>query len=136
MAAYGDPTKPITVLIVGDNAPIADLTLTVLSELGPSGITVGDVPAAVAYLNEFGPEVAAVVADGELDGELTGVEFARFARIAWPHLRVAVTTTTGTAQERRLAALADGIERFTTPIMPLEVVTFLHDVSERARQAA
>ena len=135
MAGYGDSSNPITVLIVGDNAPIADLTLTVLAELGPSGVTVRDVAAAVAYLNQFGPEVAAVVADGDLNSDLTGLEFARFARIAWPHLRVAVTTNAA-SQERRCATLADGIERFSTPIMPLDVVTFLQDVSASAREAA
>jgi CheY-like chemotaxis protein len=123
------------VLIVGDNALTADVTLTVLSELGPSGLTVPDVTTAVAYLNEHAMDVAAVITDGDLEGELTGAEFARFVMLAWPSVRVAITSR-APEQDNLAAAAQDGIARLTSPILPLQLITFLQNASESLRNAA
>ncbi len=119
---------PTTVLIVGDNAVIADLTLTVLSELGPSGVMVRDADEAVSYLNENGAQVAAVIADGALRGQLTGVEFARFVSLAWPEIRVAVAMTSAPSEPQE-GADSPQVAMFTTPILPLQVIMFLQDAA-------
>jgi hypothetical protein len=126
-------SEPTAVLIVGEDAATADLTLTVLSVLGPRGFPVPDIASATAHLNEFAEDTAAVLIDGDMDGDLTGEEFARFVALAWPHIRVGLICN-GPRDGR--ARGGHPVARLTSPILPLELITFLQNSAREADPGA
>ena len=117
-------SPPTAVLIVGENAAAADLALMVLSVLGPRGVLLPDAAAATAYLNEFAEDTAAVLVDGELDGDLTGEEFTRFVTLAWPRLRVGLIWS---GESRARPSAPERVAWLSSPILPLQLITFLQD---------
>ena len=87
-----------TVLLVEDNAEVADVTTTLLSELGYGVVHAAGADAALAILksrNDF----SLVLSDVVMPGSITGVELAEKVRSEKPSLPILLMTGYAKASE-------------------------------------
>ena len=90
--------KPSVVLIVEDDAILAEMASEMVEEAGLPAVSVDSVDAALDYLKENAGKVAAMFSDVRLKGPLNGVELAAFVAIRWPEIAICITS--GVALER------------------------------------
>lgn len=90
--------KPGVVLIVEDDALLAEMALEMIEEAGRPAVAVDSVDAALEYLREHADSVSAMFSDVRLKGPLNGVELAAFVAVRWPEISICVTS--GVALER------------------------------------
>lgn len=121
--------KPSVVLIVEDDALLAETALEMIEDAGLPAISVDSVDAALDYLKENADKVAAMFSDVRLKGPLNGVELAAFVAVRWP--AIAICVTSGVALERpyRLPRNASFMPK---PWKALEVLSFVEQAT-RAR---
>ena len=110
------------VLIVEDDALLADMASEMIEETGLHAMAVDSVDAALDYLKENSGSVAAMFSDVRLKGPLNGIELAAFVAVRWP--TIAICVTTGVALERPYR-LPRNAQFMPKPWKPLEVVTFV-----------
>ena len=116
------------VLVVEDDALLADMALEMIEEAGLKAVAVDSVDAALDYLKEGADHVAAMFSDVRLRGPLNGIELAAFVAVRWP--QIAICVTSGVALERPYR-LPKNAEFMPKPWKPVEVVSF---VEKAARQ--
>jgi CheY-like chemotaxis protein len=79
-------------LVVEDDVRIRDLGAMLLQEFGLAVDQVGTAEEAIAYLREWGGEIAVLLADIHLPGPMDGVALARSVSVLWPSITVIVTS--------------------------------------------
>ncbi len=114
--------KPSVVLIVEDDALLADTALEMIEETGLPAIAVDSVDAALDYLKEHSDDVAAMFSDVRLRGPLNGIELAAFVAVRWPSIAICVTS--GVALERPYR-LPKNAQFMPKPWKPVEVISFV-----------
>lgn len=117
-----DMEQPSVVLIVEDDALLADMALEMIEETGLPAVAVDSVDAALDYLKEHSDNVAAMFSDVRLRGPLNGIELAAFVAVRWPSIAICVTS--GVALERPYR-LPKNAQFMPKPWKPLEVVSFV-----------
>ena len=122
--------KPSIVLIVEDDALLAEMALEMIEDVGRPAIAVDSVDAALDYLKENSGRVSAMFSDVRLKGPLNGVELAAFVAVRWPDIAICVTS--GVALERPYR-LPKNARFMPKPWKALEVISF---VEEAARPRA
>ena len=110
------------VLIVEDDALLADMASEMIEEAGLQAIAVDSVDAALDYLKEHSDGVAAMFSDVRLKGPLNGIELAAFVAVRWP--KIAICVTSGVALERPYR-LPRNAQFMPKPWKPAEVVSFV-----------
>ena len=110
------------VLIVEDDALLADMASEMIEETGLHAMAVDSVDAALDFLKENSDNVAAMFSDVRLKGPLNGIELAAFVAVRWPEIAICVTS--GVALERPYR-LPKNAQFMPKPWKPLEVVTFV-----------
>ena len=110
------------VLIVEDDALLADMASEMIEETGLHAMAVDSVDAALDFLKEHSDEVAAMFSDVRLKGPLNGIELAAFVAVRWPEIAICVTS--GVALERPYR-LPKNAQFMPKPWKPVEVVTFV-----------
>ena len=110
------------VLIVEDDALLADMASEMIEETGLHAMAVDSVDAALDYLKENSGNVAAMFSDVRLKGPLNGIELAAFVAVRWPEIAICVTS--GVALERPYR-LPKNAQFMPKPWKPVEVVTFV-----------
>ncbi len=110
------------VLIVEDDALLADMASEMIEETGLHAMAVDSVDAALDYLKENSASVAAMFSDVRLKGPLNGIELAAFVAVRWPEIAICVTS--GVALERPYR-LPKNAQFMPKPWKPVEVVTFV-----------
>ena len=110
------------VLIVEDDALLADMASEMIEETGLHAMAVDSVDAALDYLKEHSDEVAAMFSDVRLKGPLNGIELAAFVAVRWPEIAICVTSGVDFERPYRLPKNAQFMPK---PWKPLEVVTFV-----------
>ncbi len=85
------PAPPVKILVVEDEAEIAELTVAMLRELGYEAIHVQDAAGALAVLASD-PAIGLVVTDIVMPGATSGLELALGLREQRPHLPVLLVT--------------------------------------------
>ena len=121
--------KASVVLVVEDDALLADMALEMIEESGHQAIAVDSVDAALDYLKESAETVAAMFSDVRLKGPLNGIELAAFVAVRWPDISICVTS--GVALERPYR-LPKNAQFMPKPWKPQEVVAFVEKAT-RAR---
>ena len=118
--------KPSVVLIVEDDALLAEMALEMIEEAGVAAVAVDSVDAALDYLKEHADDVSAMFSDVRLKGPLNGVELAAFVAVRWPGISICVTS--GVALERPYR-LPKNAQFMPKPWKPQEVIAFVQKAS-------
>ncbi len=121
--------KTSVVLIVEDDALLAEMALDMIQEAGLPAVAVDSVDAALEYLRENSARVSAMFSDVRLKGQLNGVELAAFVAVRWPEIAICVTS--GVALERPYR-LPKNARFMPKPWKALEVISFVEQAA-RAR---
>ena len=121
--------KDSVVLVVEDDALLADMALEMIEDAGLKAIAVDSVDAALDYLKEHAGAVSAMFSDVRLRGPLNGIELAAFVAVRWPEIAICVTS--GVALERPYR-LPKNAQFMPKPWKPQEVVAFVEKAA-RAR---
>src|ERR1700761_7562113 len=103
-------------LVVEDDVLQRVLLADLLKERGQEVVECTTAEAAELVLASIGPELRALITDVQLDGLMTGIELAEFARERFPHLNVLVVS--GREQPR----LPPDTRVFPKPYSPGEIV--------------
>jgi two-component system, response regulator PdtaR len=114
--------QPSVVLIVEDDALLADMASDMIEEAGLQAMVVDSVDAALDFLKESSDEVAAMFSDVRLKGPLNGIELAAFVAVRWP--QIAICVTSGVALERPYR-LPKNAQFMPKPWKPTEVIAFV-----------
>ena len=120
--------KPSVVLIVEDDAVLAEVALDMIRESGLPAVAVDSVDAALDYLKEHADHVSAMFSDVRLKGPLNGVELAAFVAVRWPTISICVTS--GVALERPYS-LPRNARFMPKPWKALDVISFVEQASQR-----
>ena len=114
----GQP-KPFraTALIVEDDPMQRDMICLLLEESEVDVIECESAEAAELVLERVGANVALMLTDVQLAGDMNGVELAHIARKHNPDMGVIVTSGTPLRQE-----LPDGVQFWSKPWAPLDVI--------------
>jgi DNA-binding NtrC family response regulator len=118
--------KPSIVLIVEDDALLAETALQMIEEAGLPGVAVDSVDAALDYLKEHAHRVAAMFSDVRLRGSLNGVELAAFVAVRWPTISICVTSGVALERPYRLPRNARFMPK---PWKALEVISFVEQAA-------
>ena len=118
--------KPSIVLIVEDDALLAEMALEMIEETGVPAIAVDSVDAALDFLKENSGRVAAMFSDVRLKGPLNGVELAAFVAVRWPEIAICVTS--GIALERPYS-LPKNARFMPKPWKALDVISFVEQAA-------
>jgi two-component system, response regulator PdtaR len=127
-----DMNKESVVLVVEDDALLADMALEMIEEAGLKAVAVDSVDAALDYLKEGADRVAAMFSDVRLRGPLNGIELAAFVAVRWP--QIAICVTSGVALERPYR-LPKNAQFMPKPWKPQEVIAFVERASRRGADA-
>lgn len=90
------------VLIVEDDLELRQLTAAILEETSLEIVECESAEAALAVMLIRGAKVALILADIHLSGAMDGVDFAREAKIRWPHLFIILTSGNAGRRNRAL----------------------------------
>lgn len=104
-------------LLVEDDALQRELLSDLLREKGLEVIECSTAEAAELLLASIGRELRALVTDVHLNGVMTGIELAEFARQLCPHLKVVVVS--GDARP----VLPSNMRFFAKPYSPEDIVS-------------
>ena len=115
-----------TVLIVEDDALLAEMALEMVEEAGLAAVAVDSVDAALDYLKENAERVSAMFSDVRLKGSLNGVELAAFVAVRWPTISICVTS--GVALERPFR-LPRNARFMPKPWKAAEVIAFVEQAA-------
>ena len=118
--------EPSVVLIVEDDALLAEMALEMVEEAGLPAVAVDSVDAALDYLKEHADSVAAMFSDVRLKGSLNGVELAAFVAVRWPTISICVTS--GVALERPFR-LPRNARFMPKPWKAAEVIAFVEQAA-------
>jgi CheY-like chemotaxis protein len=124
----GDIVRPLRILLVEDNAQVAEVARSVMSERGHSVVSTGSAPEALHVLNS-GQPFDLILSDLVMPGGMNGFDLAQRVRSRWPALPVLLATGYSDQASRALkegfpliskpyepAALLLAIERTASPI--------------------
>jgi DNA-binding response OmpR family regulator len=114
-------SNPLVVLVVEDEALIADIVGDALTEAGFSVVTVASPKDAFAALDSPDSEIVALVTDINLGMKETGWDVARHARELNPHVAV-VFMSGGSAHQWTTNGVPLSV-MVTKPFAPVQVVT-------------
>ena len=118
--------KPSTVLIVEDDALLAEMALEMIEAAGLPAVAVDSVDAALDYLKQHAHRVAAMFSDVRLRGSLNGVELAAFVAVRWPTISICVTSGIALDRPYRLPRNARFMPK---PWKALEVISFVEQAA-------
>lgn len=118
--------KPSVVLIVEDDALLAEMALEMIGEAGMPAVAVDSVDAALDYLKEHADSVTAMFSDVRLRGPLNGVELAAFVAVRWPTISICVTSGVALERPYRLPRNARFMPK---PWKASEVLSFVEQAS-------
>jgi two-component system OmpR family response regulator len=125
--------QPVRVLVVDDEATLAELVTMALRYEGWDVRSAGDGSGAVRMAREFRPDV--VVLDIMLP-DLDGLEVLRRMRAEAPHLPVLFLTAKDAVEDRIAGLTAGGDDYVTKPFSLEEVVLRLRGLLRRTHVAA
>ena len=129
-----DPTRPALardrlVLLVDDDAPVREITATMLTESGYTVVTAADGPAALDLLDREGDRIALVISDYAMPG-ITGRELLEAVRRQRPDM--AVLLATGYADYPDLAGETLALDQvIRKPFRTSELLARIHMVCDR-----
>jgi CheY-like chemotaxis protein len=110
------------VLIVEDDALVRMMTVGMVEECGLSVVEASSADEALHRLDEIADEIAVVITDVRMPGELDGVDLAKFVSAAWPNIRVMVTSGYSGG---RVSGLPKTVTFLPKPWKPLDVINFV-----------
>ncbi|AWN44021.1 hybrid sensor histidine kinase/response regulator [Methylobacterium durans] len=87
----GAAERPLRVLLVEDNAQVAEVAAAVMTERGHSVVSTGSAPEAMRVLNS-GQPFDLVLSDLVMPGGMSGFDLAQSVRSRWPALPVLLAT--------------------------------------------
>ena len=124
----GARRRGMTALIVEDDAGVSDLGAAMLREFDLAVEQVQSAEAAIAYLARCGGDIAVLIADVHLAGEMDGLSLIHRVAVLWPAISLIVTTGDLEARLDDLPARATFVPK---PWRALDIVA----AAERAARA-
>ena len=118
-------------MIVEDDAELRGLIVALLEESGLEIVECESAEAALATMLIRGQEIAVILSDIRLSGAMDGVDFAREAKMRWPHLTFVLTS--GNAGDR-LNHLPPGVIYMPKPWQALEIVRVVEQAQSASEQ--
>src|SRR5262245_1634786 len=103
-------------LVVEDDAMQRQLIVVLLQDSGFEILQCDTAEAAMVILQEVGHDLALLVADVQLNGDLPGSRLASFARQLFPNIRVIVTSG------KTWPVLPEGATFLRKPWKPVELI--------------
>jgi DNA-binding NtrC family response regulator len=110
------PQKKRYALVVEDDVGQREMVVVLLENAGFEVLQSDTAEAAMIILQEAGRELALLVSDIRLNGDMPGSEVAQFARNLFPNIKVIMTS----GKERPL--VPDGAIFLHKPWKPLELI--------------
>jgi PAS domain S-box-containing protein len=110
----GAAAKPLKILLVEDNAHVADVAAALLTERGHTVVHAVNAEEALQLLDAFA-DVELVFSDLVMPGKLDGLDLARLVRSTWPSMPILLATGYSDAATR---AKAEGFALITKPYRP------------------
>ena len=103
-------------LVVEDDAMQRQLISSILGDAGFEVLTSDTAEAAIIVLEEIGHDLALMVADVRLNGDMPGSQLARFARQLYPQIKVIITSG------KEWPVLPEGAIFLRKPWKPIELM--------------
>ena len=103
-------------LVVEDDSMQRQLISSILADSGFEVLTSDTAEAAIVVLEEIGHDLALMVADVRLNGDMPGSQLAKFARGLFPNIKVIITSG------KEWPTLPDGAIFLRKPWKPLDLV--------------
>jgi CheY-like chemotaxis protein len=103
-------------LVVEDDTIQREFLADLLKDKGQEVVECTTAEAAELIIASIGPELRALITDVHLDGAMSGVELAEFARARFPHLNVIIVSG------RERPVLPPHVHFFTKPYMVHELL--------------
>lgn len=127
----------VRVLVIEDNQHMSKILRVILQGLGVRVIEeVRDAETAITTLHEFNPDI--VVVDYMLQGEMTGLDFARYVRTDpdCPNKYLPLLMVTGhTDKSRVIEAINAGVNEYLAkPVRPIDMYNRMVSLIERPRR--
>lgn len=110
----GEAVHPLRVLVVEDNAQVAEVAVSVLVERGHTVVSSADASEAL-YILTSGQPFDVVLSDLVMPGEMNGLDLARHVRSRWPALPVLLATG---YSDQAAKALKEGFPLISKPYEP------------------
>jgi CheY-like chemotaxis protein len=110
-------TRPLRILIVEDNAQVADIALALLREQGHRAMHCASAPEALQVLRRDS-HFDVIFSDLVMPGGMDGLDFSRIVRERWPGIPILLAT--GYSESVELAA-KDGFPILKKPYQPGEL---------------
>ncbi len=132
-ASPGVPRLDLRVLLVEDNAELADATREVLRSMGCTVHRVGDADEATAHLKLHAADFDVLLSDIVMPGSINGIELASRARDSHPGL--ALVLMSGFSEFTELATTLN-LDVLPKPCAPEALAAALQTAVGRARQVA
>jgi CheY-like chemotaxis protein len=115
-------------LVVEDDPDVREIFSVLLEESDLMVLETESGEEALELLEDRAPELAVVLADINLVGQVDGVTLARHVRRRWPE--IALIVTSGSSERRR--DLPEGVEFLAKPCGGIDILM----ATERARRAS
>jgi len=131
--AMPDEQVQATVLLVEDNADVANVVATVLQRMGCEVIHRVEADEAIAWLAEHSQDCDLLLTDVVMPGERDGLQLAQLVRMHHPHVRILLMT--GYAQQIEEIA-AQGLDVLAKPFEPGELAQALRRLLAKAEALA
>ena len=103
-------------LVVEDDISQREMVVVLLEGAGFDVLQVDTAEAAMIILREAGRDLALLVSDVRLNGDMPGSQLARFARQLFPKIKVIITSG------KEQPALPEGATFLRKPWSPLELI--------------
>jgi len=87
----GEVVRPLRVLLVEDNAQVAEVAVSIMTERGHTVVSTGNAPEALHVLNS-GQPFDLILSDLVMPGGMSGLDLAQRVRSRWPALPVLLAT--------------------------------------------
>ncbi|WP_336492001.1 hybrid sensor histidine kinase/response regulator [Methylobacterium nigriterrae] len=130
----GETGRALRVLLVEDNAPVAEVAVSVLAERGHTVVSAGSAPEAMQVLNS-GQPFDLILSDLVMPGGMSGLDLAQRVRSRWPALPVLLATG---YSDQAARALKEGFPLISKPYEPAALLLAIErtaaPVSFSARQ--
>jgi DNA-binding response OmpR family regulator len=122
----GQAITPPKVLVVEDDPDVRSLAAVILEESDVEVLEAETAEEALAYMRQYGSEIAAVFADINLPGSMDGVDLARAVHLGWPETMIIATS--GSPRDR-LEFLPSGARYMQKPWRALDVMIAVERVA-------
>jgi PAS domain S-box-containing protein len=129
---HAEPERPLRVLLVEDNAQVAEVAASVLAERGHTVVSSAGASEALRVLDS-GQSFDVILSDLVMPGEMNGFDLAQRARERWPTLPVLLATG---YSDQAAKAIKAGFPLISKPYQPAALLLAVERTASTAAASA